>query len=90
MLGDTAVAVHPDDPRYVLSSPSFCQVGLSQPCSRSYKHMHGKFVLHPFLDRRIPIITDGELVDMSFGKLPLWPLEAFMLTLSAQFQDLAP
>ena len=34
----------------------------------SYKHMHGKFVLHPFLDRRIPIITDGELVDMSFGK----------------------
>ena len=31
--------------------------------------MHGKFVLHPFLDRRIPIITDGELVDMSFGEL---------------------
>lgn len=31
--------------------------------------MHGKFVLHPFLDRRIPIITDGELVDMSFGAL---------------------
>ena len=30
--------------------------------------MHGKFVLHPFLDRRIPIITDGELVDMSFGE----------------------
>ena len=29
--------------------------------------MHGKFVLHPFLDRRIPIITDGEAVDMTFG-----------------------
>lgn len=47
MLGDTAVAVHPDDPRY--------------------KHLHGKYLQHPFLDRRIPIITDGELVDMSFG-----------------------
>lgn len=47
MLGDTAVAVHPDDPRYV--------------------HFHGKYVRHPFLDRRIPIITDAELVDMSFG-----------------------
>jgi valyl-tRNA synthetase len=33
----------------------------------SYKSMHGKFVLHPFLDRRIPIVTDGEAVDMSFG-----------------------
>jgi valyl-tRNA synthetase len=33
----------------------------------SYKSMHGKFVLHPFLDRRIPIITDGEAVDMTFG-----------------------
>jgi len=47
MLGDTAVAVHPEDPRYT--------------------HLHGKFVLHPFVDRRIPIITDAELVDMSFG-----------------------
>lgn len=47
MLGDTAVAVHPDDPRYT--------------------HMHGKMLLHPFLDRKIPIITDGTLVDMSFG-----------------------
>ena len=47
MLGDTAVAVHPDDERY--------------------KHLHGKFVIHPFNNRRIPIITDAELVDMSFG-----------------------
>lgn len=47
MLGDTAVAVHPEDPRY--------------------KHLHGKFVVHPFVDRKIPIITDAELVDMSFG-----------------------
>lgn len=47
MLGDTAVAVHPDDPRY--------------------KHLHGKFVLHPFVDRRIPIIT-GMFVDMMFSR----------------------
>lgn len=47
MLGDTAVAVHPEDPRY--------------------KHLHGKFLIHPFNGRRIPIIQDAELVDMEFG-----------------------
>ena len=47
MIGDTAVAVHPDDPRY--------------------KHLHGKFVEHPFVDRKIPIVCDAELVDMNFG-----------------------
>jgi valyl-tRNA synthetase len=47
MLGDTAIAVHPDDPRHA--------------------HLHGKFVQHPFVDRKVPIITDAVLVDMSFG-----------------------
>jgi len=47
MLGDTAVAIHPDDPRYT--------------------HLHGKFLKHPFVDRKIPIILDGVLVDMTFG-----------------------
>ncbi|PRW56769.1 valine--tRNA ligase isoform A [Chlorella sorokiniana] len=47
MLGDTAVAVHPEDPRYA--------------------HLHGKHVMHPVNGRRIPIICDAELVDMSFG-----------------------
>ena len=46
MLGDTGVAVHPDDARY--------------------KHLHGKFVKHPLLDRRMPIVAD-DFVDMSFG-----------------------
>ncbi len=46
MLGDTAVAVHPDDKRY--------------------KHLHGKSVLLPLTDRKIPIITD-EYVDIEFG-----------------------
>ncbi len=47
MLGDTAVAVHPDDPRY--------------------KDLHGKALVHPFVDRKIPVITDSILVDMKFG-----------------------
>lgn len=47
MLGDTAVAIHPDDPRY--------------------KHLHGKYLIHPFNGRRIPIICDSILVDMNFG-----------------------
>ena len=47
MLGDTAIAVHPDDERY--------------------KHLHGKFARHPFVDRLMPIICDPIAVDMSFG-----------------------
>ena len=52
MLGDTAVACHPDDPRY--------------------KHLHGKFLIHPFRPEthqhyRIPVVLDPVLVDMSFG-----------------------
>jgi valyl-tRNA synthetase len=47
MLGDTAVAVHPDDPRY--------------------KHLHGKKLKHPFVEREVPVITDAVLVDMAFG-----------------------
>ena len=47
MLGDTAVAIHPDDPRY--------------------RHLHGKYVRHPFVDRLIPVILDAELVDPEFG-----------------------
>ncbi len=47
MLGDTAVAVHPEDPRY--------------------KHLIGKFVKHPFVERHIPIVADAILVDPEFG-----------------------
>ena len=47
MLGDTAVAVHPDDPRY--------------------SALVGKRVVHPFLDRTLPIVADAELVDPEFG-----------------------
>jgi valyl-tRNA synthetase len=47
MLGDTAVAVDPDDPRY--------------------KALIGKMVRIPLVDREIPIIADGILVDPSLG-----------------------
>ena len=47
MLGDTALAIHPEDPRYT--------------------HLHGKFVKHPFVERRVPIVCDAVLVDPKFG-----------------------
>ncbi len=47
MLGDTGVAVHPDDPRY--------------------QHLIGRHVVLPLTGRRIPIVGDAILVDMTFG-----------------------
>ncbi len=46
MLGDTAVAVHPDDERY--------------------KHLVGKNVVLPLVNKEIPIVAD-EYVEMDFG-----------------------
>ena len=46
MLGDSAVAVHPEDERY--------------------KHLVGKRVLLPLMNREIPVIAD-EMVDREFG-----------------------
>ncbi len=37
------------------------------PTDERYKHLHGKFLIHPFVDRKIPIVTDGVLVDPTFG-----------------------
>jgi valyl-tRNA synthetase len=38
------------------------------PADERYKHLHGKLLQHPFFpERRIQVITDGELVDMAFG-----------------------
>ncbi|KAL7183872.1 hypothetical protein ACSBR2_026113 [Camellia fascicularis] len=47
MLGDTGIAIHPDDPRY--------------------SHLHGKFAIHPFNGRKLPIVCDAILVDPNFG-----------------------
>ncbi len=46
MLGDTAVAIHPEDERY--------------------KHLIGKSVMLPLMNRVIPVVTDT-YVDMEFG-----------------------
>lgn len=46
MLGDTAVAIHPDDERY--------------------KHLIGRKVMLPLMNREMPIVTDS-YVDMEFG-----------------------
>ncbi len=46
MLGDTAVAVHPDDERY--------------------KHLVGKMVLLPIVNKEIPVVADS-YVEMDFG-----------------------
>ncbi|QEU60942.1 Vas1 [Kluyveromyces lactis] len=37
------------------------------PDDERYKHLHGHFVQHPFLDRKMPIVCDAEAVDMEFG-----------------------
>ena len=47
MLGDLAIAVHPDDPRY--------------------KHLIGRTVRHPFVDREFPILGDAILADPTKG-----------------------
>ena len=47
VLADTAIAVHPDDPRY--------------------RHVHGGAVRHPLDGRVLPVVTDAELVDPTFG-----------------------
>ncbi|KAK9709947.1 valine--tRNA ligase [Basidiobolus ranarum] len=37
------------------------------PKDERYKHLHGKYVIHPFNGRRIPIVCDDIIVDMAFG-----------------------
>lgn len=37
------------------------------PDDSRYKHLHGKYVQHPFLPRKMPIVCDSEAVDMEFG-----------------------
>ena len=46
IMGDVAVAVHPDDERY--------------------KHLHGKKVIVPLVNRAVPVITDDG-IDREFG-----------------------
>lgn len=46
----------------------YCRTAVAiHPEDDRYKHLHGKHVIHPFNGLRIPIITDPELVDLTFG-----------------------
>lgn len=66
MLGDTAIAVHPDDARYFVRPP-LPSLSPTITDKVDQKHLHGKFAIHPILGRRIPIILDSIVVDMEFG-----------------------
>jgi len=58
MLGDSGVAVHPDDERY--------------------KHLIGKFVKHPFVDRLLPIFGDSSVEkDFGTGAVKITPAHDF-------------
>jgi len=58
MLGDSGVAVHPDDERY--------------------KHLVGKKVQHPFVDRLLPIFTDSTVEkDFGTGAVKITPAHDF-------------
>ncbi len=46
IMGDTAVCVHPDDPKY--------------------RHLYGKQIIVPLVNRPVPLITD-DYIDMHFG-----------------------
>ena len=37
------------------------------PKDERYKSFHGKMLVHPFTDRKIPVILDDVLVDMELG-----------------------
>lgn len=37
------------------------------PKDERYKSFHGKTLVHPFTDRKIPVILDDVLVDMELG-----------------------
>ena len=90
MLGDTAVAIHPEDSRWAaavwlarqgadgLWQCGSCNCVASEIASQflkglrllylcRYKHLHGKFVIHPVDGRRLPIVCDAESVDMALG-----------------------
>jgi valyl-tRNA synthetase len=66
MLGDTAIAVHPNDDRYKVNQ-LLVLLETRVETDTAPQHLHGKFAVHPFVNRRIPIVTDGIVVDMTFG-----------------------
>ena len=64
MLADAAIAVNPNDSRYKVPSQFFFFVLVMLTYRQ---HLHNKFVIHPFIDRRLPIITDDSVLDTVDG-----------------------
>ncbi len=63
----TATTARSSSPR---RAPRRCSATRPSPCTRTTRatsDLHGKKLVHPFVDRKIPIITDAILVDMKFG-----------------------
>lgn len=72
VLTSFAYPVEDSDEKLIIATTRpetmFGDTGIAvHPKDDRYKHLHGKFVIHPFVDRKIPIITDSEAVDMEFG-----------------------
>ena len=62
----------PDGPKEVVVATTRIETMLGDtavlvhPNDARYKSLHGKFLRHPFVDRKLPIVLD-EYVDMDFG-----------------------
>jgi len=60
--GDEFIVIATVRPETIMGDTAICV----HPEDERYKHLHGKFVFVPLINRRIPIITD-EYVTMEFG-----------------------
>ncbi len=60
--GDEGIVIATVRPETIMGDTAVCV----HPDDERYKHLHGKYVLVPLINRRIPIITD-EYVDREFG-----------------------
>lgn len=72
VLTHFAYPVENSDERLIVATTRpetlFGDTGIAvHPDDPRYTHLHGKFAIHPFLGRKIPIFTDAEAVDMEFG-----------------------
>ncbi len=59
---DSFITIATVRPETIMGDAAVCV----HPKDERYKHLHGKFVLVPLINRRIPVITD-DYVEMDFG-----------------------
>lgn len=63
LVGDGEVVIATTRPETMLADTAIAV----HPNAQEHKHLHGKFAIHPFHGRKIPIITDDILVKEDFG-----------------------